>query len=73
MLQNQLFYFAEDVSEMLQISKSASYKIIRGMNKELKGKGYVTISGRVPRKYFEEKFYCGNAAFGSGDVCHASV
>ena len=32
-------------------------KIIRGLNNELKEKGYRVISGKVPTKYFEEKFY----------------
>jgi len=27
------------------------------INDELKAKGYMTISGRVSRKFFEEKFY----------------
>lgn len=34
-----------------------AYKIIRGLNEELKEKGYRTICGKVPTKYFEEKFY----------------
>lgn len=28
-----------------------------GLNEELKAKGYRTICGKVPTKYFEEKFY----------------
>ena len=32
-------------------------RIIRGLNNELKEKGYRVISGKVPTKYFEEKFY----------------
>ncbi len=27
------------------------------LNEELKAKGYRTICGKVPTKYFEEKFY----------------
>ena len=52
------FYNADDVSNILVISKSAAYKAIRKLNEELKVKGYFTISGKVPVKYFEEKFYC---------------
>jgi len=52
------FYNADDVSNILVISKSAAYKAIRKLNDELKAKGYFTISGKVPVKYFEEKFYC---------------
>lgn len=32
-------------------------RIIRGLNNELKEKGYRVISGKVPTKYFKEKFY----------------
>lgn len=28
-----------------------------GLNEALKAKGYRTICGKVPAKYFEEKFY----------------
>ena len=27
------------------------------MNEELEAKGFLTIAGRVSRKYYEEKFY----------------
>ncbi len=27
------------------------------MNEELEEKGFITIAGRVSRKYYEEKFY----------------
>ena len=32
-------------------------KQVREMNEELKQKGFITIPGRVSRRYFEEKFY----------------
>lgn len=34
-----------------------AYKLVREMNEELKQKGFLTIPGRVSRRYFEEKFY----------------
>ena len=37
------------------VSKSYAYKIVQKLNQELKEKGYLTISGRVNRKYFQEK------------------
>lgn len=41
----------------LGVSRGYAYKIIRGLNNELKEKGYHVISGKVPAKYSEEKFY----------------
>ena len=52
------FYRVNDIKEILDISESKAYKIIQQLNKELKGKGYITIAGRVPSKYFKEKYYC---------------
>lgn len=49
-----------DVTEVVNafgISKGKAYEIIRLLNSELKEKGYLTVSGRCPRKFFEEKFY----------------
>ena len=47
---------AEDVAKELEVSVSHAYKIMRKLNAELKAQGYMTISGRVNRKYFMEKF-----------------
>lgn len=52
------FYKVEDVRRILGISTSKAYKIIQQLNKELKERGYITIAGRVPAKYFKEKYYC---------------
>ena len=41
------FLRAEDVAEILSISKPYAYKIIRELNEELKAKGYRTITGRI--------------------------
>lgn len=49
------FMRVEDVARELGISKSHAYKIIQKLNAELKEKGFLTISGRVNRKYFMEK------------------
>ena len=48
---------AEEVARELGISKPYAYKLVREMNEELKQKGFITIPGRVSRRYFEEKFY----------------
>ncbi len=53
----ELFVRAEEVSQELGISKPYAYKLVREMNEELKQKGFITIPGRVSRRYFEEKFY----------------
>ncbi len=51
------FISACEVAKELGVSKPYAYKIVRDMNEKLKKDGYLTIAGRVSRKYFEEKFY----------------
>lgn len=53
--------YAEDISRELGISKGYAYKIIKELNQELKESGFIVISGRVPRAFWETKFY-GNRA-----------
>ena len=51
------FLRADEVAEILDVSPSFAYKIIRELNMELDTKGYVTIAGRINRKYFYERMY----------------
>lgn len=51
----QSFIRVDEVAKELGVSKSYAYKIVQKLNRELKEKGYLTISGRVNRKYFQEK------------------
>lgn len=52
-----LYYTASDIGTLLGVSRSRAYKIVRMLNDELKEKGYITIAGKIPKKYFEEKYY----------------
>ena len=54
---DNIFINAEEVAKILGISKAYAYKLVKSMNDELKEKGFITISGKVSRRYFEEKFY----------------
>lgn len=47
----------KDVEAVLEVSESKAYSILRQMNSELKAKGFITIPGKVPTAYFEEKIY----------------
>ena len=49
----------DDVANELGVSKSYAYKLIQRLNAELREKGYLTISGRVSRRYFTEKLCYG--------------
>lgn len=58
-MQAQNFMRVEEVAQELGISKSHAYKVIHKLNAELRDKGYLTISGRVNRNFFMEKFCYG--------------
>lgn len=51
------FYEVNDVMEILGVGQSKAYAIIRQLNKELHEKGKIVISGKVSKRYFEEKMY----------------
>lgn len=48
-----------EASAALHLSAGHIYKLFREMNAELKSAGYMTVAGRVPRAYFNKKFYGG--------------
>ena len=55
------FMKVQDVADELGISKSYAYKIVQQLNEELKAQGFITISGRVNKQYFLERFCYGTA------------
>lgn len=55
--ENKIYYTAQELSEILGVSLTYSYKLIRKLNKDLDARGYITIAGRVSKAYFNEKFY----------------
>ena len=46
-----------DVMAVLEVSESKSYAIIRQLNYELSEHGFITIPGKIPTAYFQEKIY----------------
>lgn len=51
------FIRVKEVAEELQVSVPYAYKIIKMLNDELKAQGIMTISGRVSREYFYQRFF----------------
>lgn len=46
-----------DVIKELGVSKSKAYQILRKLNQSLEAEGYQAIAGKIPRPYWETKFY----------------
>ena len=51
------FIGAKEVAEILGVSEGKAYAVIRGLNQELKEKGYITVQGKVSRVFFQERCY----------------
>jgi hypothetical protein len=49
----------QEIAEIFNCCRTKAYDIIKELNHELEAKGYLTYSGRVSRKYFNERFYGG--------------
>lgn len=58
-MEEKRFLNAQDVAKFMGISVPMAYKIIRRLNDELVASGYITVSGKVSRCYFEKKIYGG--------------
>lgn len=50
-------YGAKDLCVLLGVCESKAYQYIRQMNVELSEKGYLTVRGKVPKAYVEERFF----------------
>ena len=48
---------AADVANELGVSKGHAYKMIRQLNEELQKNGYIVVAGKIPRAFWEKKFY----------------
>ena len=47
----------EGVMNELGVKRSKAYSILKQLNEELEKDGYVAIRGKIPRPYWETKFY----------------
>lgn len=54
---NNALMRADEVANELGVSIPYAYKLIQKLNEELKKKNYITISGRVSKRYFQERIY----------------
>ncbi len=48
---------AEDIAKELDCSKSHACKIVKELNREHAGQGYITMAGRIPRAFWAKRMY----------------
>jgi len=55
--ETKLYITANELAGMLGISIGQAYKIIRKLNQELEKEGFIIIAGKIPRRYFEKRWF----------------
>ena len=55
--ETDMFIKADEVSEVMGISRAYAYRLIKQLNDELNSKGYLVVQGRTSRQYFNERLY----------------
>ena len=48
---------AQEVADDFGVSRAKAYRMIKQLNEELESKGYMTVAGRVSRRYYIERTY----------------
>ena len=56
---SKIYFDANQISEMLDISKARAYSIIKKLNDELEKKGFIVVQGKISKVYFNERWYGG--------------
>lgn len=56
-MQDNTFMDANEIVKVTGMSEGYAYKLIKQLNQELEQQGFITIRGRVSKKYFEERVY----------------
>lgn len=49
---------AQEIAEQLGVSEGHAYKIVKKLNRELDANGFVIVAGKIPKAFWEKKFYC---------------
>ncbi|KAB3534443.1 transcriptional regulator [Alkaliphilus pronyensis] len=57
MTKDPKFYHAQDIAQIMDVSESSAYRIIKKLNQELEEQGKIVIPGKISKRYFEEKVY----------------
>lgn len=50
------YYTVSEIAEIVGCKTNTAYKIVAELNKQLKSKGYVTLQGKINKRYFHEHY-----------------
>ncbi len=63
-MQNRIYLTASEIQDLLGVSRAKAYRIVKDLNEELAAKNYIVVPGRIPRKFFAERYYGGVEVLG---------
>jgi hypothetical protein len=59
-MNEKLYYTAAEIAQMIGVGRTSAYAIVKQMNEELKSRGYLTVGGKIPKEFFNEKYFGGS-------------
>lgn len=63
-MQNRIYLTASEIQDLLGVSRAKAYRIVKDLNEELAAKNYIVVAGRIPKKFFAERYYGGVEVLG---------
>ena len=57
MTTQSLFITVDEIRELLDISRTYAYKLVKDLNNELASQGFIVVRGQTSRQYFNERLY----------------
>ena len=52
-----IYLDADEIMSLLSVKRSKAYTIISTLNKELSSLGFITVKGKISKKYFCERIH----------------
>ena len=56
----KLYYTADEIAQMVGVGRTTSYKMVNQMNAELLKQGFLVVKGKIPKEYFDARYYGGS-------------
>jgi len=63
-MQNRIYLTASEIQDLLGVSRAKAYRIVKDLNEELAAQNYIVVPGRIPKKFFAERYYGGVEVLG---------
>ncbi len=58
-MNEKLYYTAAEIAQMIGVGRTTAYGIVKQMNEELKSRGFLAVRGKVPKEFFDAKYFGG--------------